>query len=246
MVHLSIAGTFTLGDRVVNRLGYGAMQLAGPGVFGPPGPRSGAARGGGERRQPHRYQRLLWAAGHQSHDNLRNLRIYVLDVVNLSLMGDEHASSEGPIAEQFIALAELQRRGLIRHLGLSNATAAQVEQARPIAPVVCVQNHFNVAHREDDALIDNLAGMSIAYVPFFPLGGFSPLQSSTLSHVAARLGASSATLDRCGGYPTTALQLRRLPEAYRNSLRIWLGSPIRSRLDHRHHVHLHNAGRPER
>jgi len=212
------------------------MQLAGPGVFGPPKDRNaalavlreavasgvnhidtsrvtktdvtnqlirealhpypvgltivtkvGAVRGADASWNPAQSPAELTQA---VHDNLRNLRVDVLDVVNLRLMGDEHAPSEGPIAEQFTALAELQRRELIRHLGLSNATAAQVEQVRPIAPVVCVQNHFNVARREDDALIDDLAGKSIAYVPFFPLGGFSPLQSSTLSHVAARLGAT--------------------------------------------------------
>ena len=124
------------------------------------------------------------------HDNLRNLGVNVLDVVNLRLMGDIHEPSEGSIAVQFTALAELQRQGLIRHLGLSNVTAAQVEEAREIAPVVCVQNQYNLAHRDDDALVDALAGRGIAYVPFFPLGGFSPLQSSTLSNVAARLGAT--------------------------------------------------------
>jgi pyridoxine 4-dehydrogenase len=124
------------------------------------------------------------------HDNLRNLRVDVLEVVNLRVMGDVHAPSEGSIAEQFTALAELQRRGLIRRLGLSNVTGAQVEEAHAIAPVVCVQNQFNLAHRDDDALVDDLAGQGIAYVPFFPLGGFSPLQSATLSNVAARLGAT--------------------------------------------------------
>jgi pyridoxine 4-dehydrogenase len=105
-------------------------------------------------------------------------------------MGDVHAPSEGSIAEQFTALVELQRQGLIRHLGLSNVTAAQIEEARAIAPVVCVQNQYNLAHRADDALVNDLARKGIAYVPFFPLGGFSPLQSSTLSNVAARLGAT--------------------------------------------------------
>jgi pyridoxine 4-dehydrogenase len=124
------------------------------------------------------------------HDNLRNLSVDVLDVVNLRVMGDVHAPSEASIAEQFTALAELQRHGLIRHLGLSNVTAAQVEEARTIAPVVCVQNQFNLAHRDDDALVDQLAGKRMAYVPYFPLGGFSPLQSATLSNVAARLGAT--------------------------------------------------------
>jgi pyridoxine 4-dehydrogenase len=237
MTDLSTAGTFTLGDRVVNRLGYGAMQLAGPGVFGPPKDRHAAlvvlreAVAGGVNHidtsdfyGPHVTNQLIREALHpypddltivtkvgavrgadaswnpaQSRaelaqavrDNLRNLGVDVLDVVNLRVMGDAHAaSSEASITEQFTALAELQRQGLIRHLGLSNVTAAQVEEARAIAPVVCVQNQYNLAHREDDPLVDELAGKSIAYVPFFPLGGFSPLQSSTLSNVAARLGAT--------------------------------------------------------
>jgi pyridoxine 4-dehydrogenase len=124
------------------------------------------------------------------HDNLKNLGVDALDVVNLRVMGDVHQPSEGSIAAQFTALAELQRQGLIRHLGLSNVTARQVAEARAIAPVVCVQNHYNLAHRHDDSLIDELAAKGIAYVPFFPLGGFTPLQSSTLSEVAARLGAT--------------------------------------------------------
>jgi pyridoxine 4-dehydrogenase len=236
MTDLSTAGTFTLGDRVVNRLGYGAMQLAGPGVFGPPKDRDAAlavlrdAAASGVNHidtsdfyGPHVTNQLIRAALHpypddltivtkvgaardadaswnpaQSpaeltqavHDNLRNLGLDVLDVVNLRVMGDAHGPSEGSIAEQFTALAELQRRGLIRHLGLSNVKAAQVEEARAIAPVVCVQNQYNLAHRDDDALVDDLAGKGIAYVPFFPLGGFSPLQSSTLSNVASRLGAT--------------------------------------------------------
>ena len=236
MTDLSVAGTFSLGDRLVNRLGYGAMQLAGPGVFGPPKDRDAAltvlreAVAGGVNHidtsdfyGPHVTNQLIREALHpypdgltivtkvgavrgadaswnpaQSpaeltkavHDNLRNLRVDVLEVVNLRVMGDVHAPSEGSIAEQFTALAELQRRGLIRRLGLSNVTGAQVEEARAIAPVVCVQNQFNLAHRDDDALVDDLAGQGIAYVPFFPLGGFSPLQSSTLSNVAARLGAT--------------------------------------------------------
>ncbi|HEY6441539.1 MAG TPA: aldo/keto reductase family oxidoreductase [Acetobacteraceae bacterium] len=236
MTDLSVAGTFSLGDRLVNRLGYGAMQLAGPGVFGPPKDRDAAltvlreAVAGGVNHidtsdfyGPHVTNQLIREALHpypdgltivtkvgavrgadaswnpaQSpaeltkavHDNLRNLRVDVLEVVNLRVMGDVHAPSEGSIAEQFTALAELQRRGLIRRLGLSNVTGAQVEEARAIAPVVCVQNQFNLAHRDDDALVDDLAGQGIAYVPFFPLGGFSPLQSATLSNVAARLGAT--------------------------------------------------------
>jgi aryl-alcohol dehydrogenase-like predicted oxidoreductase len=236
MTDLSVAGTFTLGDRIVNRLGYGAMQLAGRGVFGPPKDRDAAltvlraAVAAGVNHidtsdfyGPHVTNQLICEALHpypdglmivtkvgavrgadaswnpaQSpaeltkavHDNLRNLGVDVLDVVNLRVMGDVHASSEGSIAEQFTALAGLQRQGLVRHLGLSNVTAAQVDEARTIAPVVCVQNEFNLAHRDDDALVDDLAGKGIAYVPFFPLGGFSPLQSSTLSNVAARLGAT--------------------------------------------------------
>ena len=124
------------------------------------------------------------------HDNLRNLGLDALDVVNLRVMGDAHAPSESSIEPQLSALAELQRQGLIRHLGLSNVTQAQVEQGRGIAEIVCVQNQYNLAHRGNDGLIDALAGQDIAYVPFFPLGGFSPLQSSTLSDVAARLDAT--------------------------------------------------------
>ena len=236
MTDLSIAGTFTLGDRIVNRIGYGAMQLAGRGVFGPPKDRDAAltvlreAVAAGVNHidtsdfyGPHVTNQLICEALHpypdglmivtkvgavrgadaswnpaQSpaeltkavHDNLRNLGVDVLDVVNLRVMGDVRAPSEGSIAKQFTALAGLQRQGLVRHLGLSNVTAAQVDEARTIAPVVCVQNEFNLAHRDDDALVDDLAGKGIAYVPFFPLGGFSPLQSSTLSNVAARLGAT--------------------------------------------------------
>jgi aryl-alcohol dehydrogenase-like predicted oxidoreductase len=124
------------------------------------------------------------------HDNLRNLGVEVLDVVNLRIMGDGHGPSEGSIETPFATLADLQERGLIRHLGLSNATSAQVAQARAIAEIVCVQNQYNLAHREDDALIEELAGLGVAYVPFFPLGGFTPLQSSALSEVATALGAT--------------------------------------------------------
>ena len=236
MTDLNAAGTFPLGDRVVNRMGYGAMQLAGPGVFGPPRDRAAAravlreAVASGVNHidtsdfyGPHVTNQLIREALHpypddltivtkvgavrgadaswnpaQSPadlrqavlDNLRNLGVDVLDAVNLRVMGDVHAPSEGSIAGQFTALAELQRQGLIRHLGLSNATGSQVEEARAIAPVVCVQNQYNLVHRGDDALVDDLARKGIAYVPFFPLGGFSPLQSSTLSDVAARLGAT--------------------------------------------------------
>jgi aryl-alcohol dehydrogenase-like predicted oxidoreductase len=236
MSKLAQAGTFSLGDRTVNRMGYGAMQLAGPGVFGQPRDRAAAlavlraAVDAGVNHidtsdfyGPHVTNRIIREALHpyaddlaivttvgalrgedaswnpaQSpaqleqavHDNLRNLGLDVLEVVNLRIMGDVHAPSEGSIEPQFSALARLQQDGLIRHLGLSNATARQVAEAQRIAPVVCVQNQFNLAHREDDAFIDALAAQGIAYVPFFPLGGFSPLQSQTLSDVAARLGAT--------------------------------------------------------
>jgi len=219
---------FALGDR--------AMQLAGPGVFGPPKDRGeavavlreavasgvnhidtsdfygpyvtneiirealhpypedlvivtkvGARRGADASWNPAFSPAELVEA---VHDNLRRLGIEAIDVVNLRVMGQGHGPSEGPIEAQFSALAALQQQGLIRHLGLSNATRAQIGQGRSIAPVVCVQNLYNIAHREDDALIDWLAAEGVAYVPFFPLGGFTPLQSSTLSEVAARLGAT--------------------------------------------------------
>jgi pyridoxine 4-dehydrogenase len=236
MTDISTAGSFRLGDHTVNRLGYGAMQLAGPGVFGPPKDRDTAlavlreAVASGVNHidtsdyyGPHVTNRIIREALHPYpddlvivtkagalrgedaswnpamtpaeltravHDNLGNLGVDVLDVVNLRIMGDGHGPSEGSIEAPLTALAELQRQGLIRHLGLSNVTAAQVEQGRAIAEIVCVQNHSNLAHRDDDALIDHLASEGIAYVPFFPLGGFTPLQSSTLSDVAARLGAT--------------------------------------------------------
>jgi aryl-alcohol dehydrogenase-like predicted oxidoreductase len=236
MSKLAQAGTFTLGGRAVSRMGYGAMQLAGPGVFGPPrdhGAALAVLRAAVEAGVnhidtsdfygPHVTNRIIREALHpyaddlvivtkvgalrgddaswnpaQSpaelvkavHDNLRNLGLDVLDVVNLRVMEDVHAPSEGSIAPQFTALAEMQQQGLIRHLGVSNATASQVAEAQRIAPVVCVQNQYNLAHRDDDALVDALAGQGIAYVPFFPLGGFTPLQSQTLSDVAARLDAT--------------------------------------------------------
>ena len=236
MSNLTNAGTFALGGRAVNRMGYGAMQLAGPGVFGPPKDRDAAlavlreAVASGVNHidtsdfyGPHVTNQLIREALHpypdhlvivtkvgavrgadaswnpaQSlaeltfavHDNLRHLGVDALDVVNLRIMGSVHAPSEGSIEAQFTALAELQQRGLIRHLGLSNVTATQVAEARGIADVVCVQNHYNLAHRADDALIDELGRQGIAYVPFFPLGGFTPLQSDALSNVARRLGAT--------------------------------------------------------
>lgn len=217
----------------LNRMGYGAMQLAGPHVFGPPADRAGAVavlRAAVEagvnhidtsdfygphvvnqilREALHPYDGLTvvtkvggrrgedasWLPAQEPeelvsavHDNLRNLGVDALDVVNLRVWGGVHFPTEGSIAERFEALVELQQKGLIKHLGLSNVTPTQVEEALGIAPVVTVQNQYNLAKRGDDALIDLLAKKGIAYVPFFPLGGFSPLQSETLSAVAARLG----------------------------------------------------------
>jgi pyridoxine 4-dehydrogenase len=125
------------------------------------------------------------------HDNLRNLGLDVLDVVNLRSMLGVHGPAEGSLAAPLSVVAELQRKGLVRHIGLSNVTPAQIEEGRRIVKIVCVQNHYNLAHRADDALIDDLAINGIAYVPFFPLGGFSPLQSSILSDVAQRLGTTA-------------------------------------------------------
>jgi aryl-alcohol dehydrogenase-like predicted oxidoreductase len=230
------SGTFPLGDRRVRRLGYGAMQLAGPGVFGPPkdhdaalavlreaiasgvdhidtsdfyGPhvtnllirealhpypddlvivtKIGARRGeDGSWRPAFSPDALAEAV----HDNLRHLALDVLEVVNLRIMFDTHGPAEGSIEAPLTVLAELQRQGLVRHIGLSNVTASQISEGRRICEIVCVQNQYNLVHRADDALIDDLARDDIAYVPFFPLGGFSPLQSAALSEVAARLGAT--------------------------------------------------------
>ncbi len=230
------SGTFTLGGRTVKRLGYGAMQLAGPGVFGPPRDhaaavavlREAAASGvdhidTSDFYGPHVTNRLIrealapypddlvivtkvgarrgedgsWLPAFSPeeltqavHDNLRNLGLDALDVVNLRAMFDAHGPAEGSIEAPLTVLAELQRQGLVRHIGLSNVTPAQVAEGRRICEIACVQNQYNLAHRTDDALIDELARDGIAYVPFFPLGGFNPLQSSTLSEVAARLGAT--------------------------------------------------------
>jgi aryl-alcohol dehydrogenase-like predicted oxidoreductase len=236
MSHITKSGTFQLGDRRVHRLGYGAMQLAGPGVFGPPRDRNAAlavlraaVESGVDHIDtsdfygPHVTNRLIRDALHPYrddlvivtkigarrddkggwlpafsreeltaavHDNLRNLGLDALDVVNLRIMFDTHGPAEGSIAEPLSVLAELQRQGLVRHVGLSNVTPTQVAEGRGICNIACVQNQYNLAHRDDDGLIDELARDDIAYVPFFPLGGFSPLQSSTLSDVAARLGAT--------------------------------------------------------
>jgi aryl-alcohol dehydrogenase-like predicted oxidoreductase len=180
MTKTNAPGSFMLGDRHVSRMGYGAMQLAGPRVFGPPKDRDTAIavlREAVERGVnhidtsdyygPHVTNQLTAAV----HDNLRNLHVDVLDVVNLRTMLDDRRPVEGSIAEQLTVLAELQQRGLIWHLGLSNVTAAQVEEAQSIAPVVCVQNMFNVMQRHDGPLVDALAQQDIAYVPFFPLAG---------------------------------------------------------------------------
>ncbi|MDG2532513.1 aldo/keto reductase family oxidoreductase [Sphingomonas sp. HITSZ_GF] len=228
--------TYKLGDRTVNRVGYGAMQLAGPGVFGPPRDRDQAivvlreAIASGvdhidtsDFYGPHVTNQIIKEALHPYpddlvivtklgavrgddaswlpaqgaddlkrglEDNLHNLGLEAMDVVNMRIMGDVHAPSEGSIAAQVHALADLQRQGLIRHIGLSNVTATQVEEARGIVDIVCVQNQYNLAHREDEALVDSLAEAGIAYVPFFPLGGFSPIQSGTLDEVAKGLGAT--------------------------------------------------------
>jgi aryl-alcohol dehydrogenase-like predicted oxidoreductase len=236
MTDISKSGTFTLGDRAVKRLGYGAMQLAGPGVFGPPKNRNGAlavlreALAAGidhidtsDFYGPHITNQLIREALHPYpddltivtkigakrgadgswnrafsaeeltsavHDNLRNLGVDALEVVNLRVMFSIHGPAEGSIAAPLTALAGLQRQGLVRHIGLSNVTAKQIAEGRGIAQIICVQNQYNLAHRDDDALIDDLAASGIAYVPFFPLGGFSPLQSTELSDVAARLGAT--------------------------------------------------------
>ncbi|MCA8152789.1 aldo/keto reductase family oxidoreductase [Burkholderia contaminans] len=230
------SGTFSVAGRRVHRLGYGAMQLAGPGVFGPPKDRGAALAVLREAVEagvdhidtsdfygPHVTNRLIREALHPYrdnllivtkigakrgddgswlpafsadalaaavHDNLRNLGLDVLDVVNLRIMFDVHGPAEGSIEAPLTALAELQRQGLVRQVGLSNVTAAQIAEGRRICDIVCVQNHYNLAHRDDDDLIDALGRDGIAYVPYFPLGGFNPLQSSTLDAVAARIGAT--------------------------------------------------------
>jgi aryl-alcohol dehydrogenase-like predicted oxidoreductase len=228
-------GTWTLGDLSVSRFGYGAMQLAGPGVMGPPADRDAALAVLREvrdlgithidtagaygprftnqliREALHPYPEALhmvtkvgadrdqqggWPPARKPedlrraiHENLEDLGLDVLDLVNLRL-GDAQGPQPGSLAAPFETLVELQQQGLIRHLGVSNATAEQVAEARAIAPIVCVQNMYNLAYRQDDKLIDELAEQGIAYVPFFPLGGFSPLQSSALSTVADRLNAT--------------------------------------------------------
>jgi aryl-alcohol dehydrogenase-like predicted oxidoreductase len=239
---VSLAGSFTLpgSSLTVNRMGYGAMQLAGRDgnrlVWGPPRDVDGAiallrevvASGvnhidTADFYGPHVTNQILrkalfpypddlvivtkvsarrgedgsWIPAFSReeltlavHDNLRNLGLDVLDVVNLRSMTNVHQPAEGSIEAPLTVLAELQQKGLIRHIGLSNVTLAQIAEARRIVPIVCVQNHYNLAHRADDALVADLAREGIAYVPFFPLGGFTPLQSGTLSEVASRLNAT--------------------------------------------------------
>ena len=236
MTRLDKAGTFTLGDRTVRRIGYGAMQLAGPGVFGPPKDRAAAIAVLREAVEqgvdhidtsdfygPHVTNQIIREAlhpyrddltlvtkvsarrDHQGgwhpamsraeltqavHDNLRNLGLDVMEVVNLRSMLDVHGPKEGSLEEPLTVLADLQRQGLVRHVGLSNVTPKQVADGRRICAIVCVQNQYNLAHRDDDAFIDQLTREGTAYVPFFPLGGFTPLQSTTLSNVARRLEAT--------------------------------------------------------
>jgi pyridoxine 4-dehydrogenase len=230
------AGTFSFAGRRINRMGYGAMQLAGRGVFGPPKDRDAAvavlreAVAAGvnhidtsdfygphvtnqiirEALHPYRDDLLIvtkvgarrgeegsWLPAQEPgelergiHDNLRNLGLEQIEVVNLRIMGNVHAPAEGSIEKQVTALAELQRKGLIRHIGLSNATSAQVSEAQRITDIVCVQNLYNLVQRGDEALVNELAGKGIAYVPFFPLGGFTPIQSSALSDIAGKLDAT--------------------------------------------------------
>ncbi|MDA8453816.1 aldo/keto reductase family oxidoreductase [Acidovorax sp. GBBC 3334] len=236
MDNLEHAGVFPLGDRQVNRIGYGTMQLAGPGVFGPPRDRQAALavlRTAVERGVnhidtadfygPHATNQIVrealgpyagdltiatkvgvgrdgqgaWLKADAPdelrqavHDNLRNLGLEVLDIVNFRVMLDAMAPREGSIEEPLATLAALQKEGLIRHIGLSNVTPAQLAQARRICKVACVQNHYNLVHRADDAMVDLLAQEGIPYVPFFPLGGFTPLQSTALSEIALRLEAT--------------------------------------------------------
>jgi pyridoxine 4-dehydrogenase len=236
MTHTPPPTSYPLGHHTVQRLGFGAMQLAGPGVFGPPRDPDAAVAllrevvslginhiDTSDFYGPHVTNRLikqaLWpypadltlvtkvgarrpadgswvpALSRQAlidavHDNLRHLGLEVLDVVNLRLMDESHGPAESSLGEALSTLGELKAQGLIRHLGLSNASAAQVQEAQGLTEIVCVQNQYNLAHRDDDALINALAAQGVAYVPFFPLGGFTPLQSSALSAAAAALGAA--------------------------------------------------------
>ncbi len=234
------SGTFLLGNRIVKRLGFGAMQLAGPGVFGPPRDHDAAlallrdAVASGVNHidtadfyGPHHTNQIIREALHPYaddlvivtkigarrgekgswipafsreeltravHDNLRNLGLDALEVVNLRAMFDVHGPAEGSIEAPLTVLADLQQKGLVRHIGLSNVTPEQIAQGRRLCDIVCVQNHYNLVHRTDDALIGDLAPQGIAYVPFFPVGGFSPLQSDTLNSVAARRNTAPMTV----------------------------------------------------
>ena len=236
MSGVNSSGSSKISQRMVKRLGFGAMQLAGRGVFGPPKDHAGAlavlreAVSSGVNHidtadfyGPHHTNRVIHEALHPYpddllivtkvsarrgadgswipafsreelteavHDNLRNLGLDVLDVVNLRMMFNVHHPAEGSLEAPLTVLADLKRQGLVRHIGLSNVTPAQIEEGRKICEIVCVQNHYNLAHRADDAMVDELAQQGISYVPYFPLGGFTPLQSSTLSEVAGRLGAT--------------------------------------------------------
>jgi len=236
MIDIGKAGTFILGTRSVKLMGYGAMQLAGKGVFGPPKDRAeaiavlrAAVESGVDHIDtsdfygPHITNQIIREALHPYrddlvivtkisarrgedgswipalsrqeltqavHDNLRNLGLDVLEVVNLRSMHGIHGPAEGSLEEPLTALADLQRQGLVRHIGLSNVTPTQIADGRRLCAIACVQNMYNLAHRDDDALIDDLARHGIAYVPFFPLGGFTPLQSTALSEVANALGAT--------------------------------------------------------
>lgn len=236
MSKLPLSLTFMLGDRRVSRLGYGAMQLAGPGAFGPPSDHSAAVAVLREavasgvdhidtsdfygphltnqiiREALHPYPADLtivtkvgalrdndgsWKPAlsreeltHAVYDNLRNLDLEVLEVVNLRAMFHPHRPAEGSLAEPLAVLADLQRQGLIRHIGLSHVTPTQISEARRIAKIACVQNHYNLARRADDALVDDLGRDGIAFVPYFPAGGFTPLQSQILSDVASELGTT--------------------------------------------------------
>lgn len=238
MASTNSTSSFRLGDRTVKRMGYGAMQLAGPGVFGPSKDpqaalavlREAVASGvdhidTSDFYGPHVVNLAIAEALHpypgdltivtkvgarrddkgawltaiepdalvaQVHGNLRTLRVDALDVVNMRMPGnmETHLPADAPLEPQITALAELQRKGLIKHIGVSHVTPSQLEKARSMVDIVCVQNHYNLVHRADDAMVDALAAAGIPYVPYFPLGGFSPLQSSVLSEVAKELGAT--------------------------------------------------------
>lgn len=250
MTGSNTSGTFNLGERQVNRMGYGAMQLAGPGVFGPPKDRQAALAVLREAVEsgvnhidtsdfygPHITNQIIREALHPYkddltivtkigarrgddgawlpavskddltqavHDNLRNLNLDVLEVVNVRIMLSAMGPVEGSIEEPLSVVAELQQQGLIRHIGISNVTPTQVAQARGIVDFVCVQNLYNIAQQRDNAMIDELARDGIAYVPFFPLGGFTPVQSSALSNAAKRIGVTPMQL-------ALAWLLRRAP-----------------------------------